>query len=268
MKEIGIFSTLIEPAAFELIESVLDFIENKYLSRAQVAFVFSNKELGEDRIADTILQKLEERGVNLITFSATKYDSDLRKEAIIEKRKGNMLPLATWREGYGKHVLEMLPQIDFDLLLGDMYIWSKRMCAERRGVNLHPALPNGPKGKWYDVIWQLIRDRASESGVMMHRVSEELDRGPVITYSRFSLRGSDFNNLWQKLPTDEFQLSELIKRESVKRENADFPLHQIIRKHELRREIPLILQTVEALFEGKVIIEGRGVLDKYRRELL
>jgi phosphoribosylglycinamide formyltransferase-1 len=45
-------------------------------------------------------------------------------------------------------------------------------------INLHPAAPGGPTGTWQEVIWQLIEGRAVETGVMMHLVTPELDRGP------------------------------------------------------------------------------------------
>ncbi|GAH59253.1 unnamed protein product, partial [marine sediment metagenome] len=38
-------------------------------------------------------------------------------------------------------------------------------------VNLHPAAPGGPTGTWQEVIWQLIENKAEETGVMMHLVT-------------------------------------------------------------------------------------------------
>ena len=54
-------------------------------------------------------------------------------------------------------------------------------------LNLHPALPGGPKGMWQQVIWELLEDEADETGAMIHLATAQLDRGPVVSTFRFSL---------------------------------------------------------------------------------
>jgi hypothetical protein len=74
------------------------------------------------------------------------------------------------------------------------------MCLRYNMINLHPAAPGGPAGTWQEVIWQLIRTGAHKTGVMMHLVTPELDRGPVVTYCIFSIRGSTpFDGYWQEI---------------------------------------------------------------------
>ena len=60
-------------------------------------------------------------------------------------------------------------------------------------INLHPAAPNGPDGTWQEVIWKLIEQRADHSGVKIHLVTEELDRGPTIAYCRYPIHSPAFD---------------------------------------------------------------------------
>ncbi len=64
-------------------------------------------------------------------------------------------------------------------------------CSSSAGplINLHGAAPDGPIGVWQDVVWKLIEQKAAESGVLIFLADGNLDRGPVITYCRYSLRG-------------------------------------------------------------------------------
>jgi folate-dependent phosphoribosylglycinamide formyltransferase PurN len=55
-------------------------------------------------------------------------------------------------------------------------------CHKYDMINLHPALPGDPTGSWQDVIWALIKDKAAIARAMMHLITPELDRGPVISH--------------------------------------------------------------------------------------
>ena len=79
-----------------------------------------------------------------------------------------------------------------------MLIVSPDLCRDFPMINLHPAAPNGPDGTWQDVIWQLIEQRATHSGVKIHLVTEELDQGPTIAYCRYPIHGKAFDDLWQE----------------------------------------------------------------------
>lgn len=259
---IGIFSTFIEAAALDLVRAVQRAVSTGEIPNTQIVFIFSNRELGENNVTDEILKNLGKEETPLITFSATKFDPQIRKEARIKERQGDSSLIADWRNRFGMEILRRITQTDIDLLLGDMYIWGESLGGQRNGVNLHPALPDGPKGKWYNVIWHLIATRSKETGVMMHKVTRELDRGPTVTFCRFPIEGPHFDPLWQKLPTDQQELSELIKQEITKREMSDHPLHREIRRRGLAREFPLIIQTVKAFAEGQIRLEGESVLNQ------
>ena len=161
-----------------------------------------------------------------------------------------------WRNRYGEKVQDRLPESDVDLLLGDMWIWGDEMASERNAYNLHPALPGGPKGEWYQVIWDLIEKDEEKTGVMIHKVIPELDEGPAVSYAQFPIRGSKFDYFWTFLPSDPDQRQNLIDQERSLRGKTRHPLHKEIRSEGFAREIPLVIQTTKALAEGKGGIEG------------
>jgi folate-dependent phosphoribosylglycinamide formyltransferase PurN len=123
-------------------------------------------------------------------------------------------------------------------------------------INLHPATPGGPKGSWQQVIWKLIEDNATESGVMMHLVTPELDRGPVITYCTFPIRGESFDSYWREIGSR--SVAEIQKEQGES--NA---LFKTIRKYGLAREFPLIVSTLRAFSQGEVRIEAGRIFDRY-----
>ena len=88
---------------------------------------------------------------------------------------------------------------DIIVLAGYMLVVGEEICEIHDMINLHPAAPNGPAGTWQEVIWLLIHKRAQESGNMMHLVTQELDKGPPITYCTFPVRGPAFDPLWQEM---------------------------------------------------------------------
>lgn len=263
--KIGIFSTFIEPAALELVRTVRDAVRTGEIPNTEISFIFSNREIGDNPTTDNILHALDIKTVPLVSFSAARFKPDMRKRA---RQQENVSLIKEWRNQFGKEILKRLPQTDIDLLLGDMYIWGDNLCAERNGINLHPALPNGPKGEWYKVIWQLIQDGAKETGVMMHKVTPELDRGPAVTFCRFPIRGYQFDDLWNQLPKDQEELSRDIRQGLLEKEKTQRPLHRKIRKHGLTREFPLIIQTAKSFAEGRIRIQGDAILDSSGNPLL
>jgi phosphoribosylglycinamide formyltransferase-1 len=141
-----------------------------------------------------------------------------------------------------------------------MLIVSPEMCRRYTMINLHPAKPGGPKGMWQEVIWQLIENRASETGVMMHLVTEELDEGPPITYCTFPIRGGNFAPLWDDL---ENKLAKESMAHIIQEEGEENSLFMEIRRQGVRREIPLIIFTLKALGEGRLrVTEGKVINEK------
>ena len=149
---------------------------------------------------------------------------------------------------------------DIGVLAGYMLVFTGEMCNRYPLLNLHPALPGGPVGTWQEVIWQLIEARAEHTGAMMHLATEVLDQGPPATFFSFSLRGPVFDPLWAAV--EGRSVREL--REQEGEENA---LFQAIRRYEAARELPLVVETLKALADGRLRIEGQRVLDSAGREL-
>ena len=121
-------------------------------------------------------------------------------------------------------------------------------------INLHPAAPGGPAGTWQEVVWQLIESETNETGVMMHLVTPELDKGPVVSYCTFSIIGHMFDEYRQQLKGQDINGIKIRQGESN-------PLFRLIRQHGLKREFPLILATMKAFSQGNVKITDCKVID-------
>jgi len=209
---------------------------------ARIAFVFCNREQGQDPQTDLFLEQVRSYGIPLLTLSSRRFREGLDPERRPE-----------WRLHYDREVMRRLEAhpVDLVVLAGYMLIVGPEMCHRYTMVNLHPALPGGPKGTWREVIWQLIQERAERTGAMMHLVTPELDEGPPVTYCGFSLRGEPFERHWDRLEREGLEAIRAAEGEG-------FELFKLIREHELKREFPLIVRTVKAFAEGRVRVnEGR-----------
>ncbi|MCU4138022.1 MAG: Folate-dependent phosphoribosylglycinamide formyltransferase PurN [Thermodesulfobacteria bacterium] len=185
-------------------------------------------------------------GLKVISFSALKFKPELRQK-----------DRNSWRKLYHDEVLKRLDEeIDFGVLAGYMWIVSTKFCNTLKLINLHPALPGGPKGSWQQVVWQLISARSTETGAMMHLVTPDLDEGPPITFFRFSLRTPEFLPLWEETEKKllKYHLSGLQKLEGEKNK-----LFQKIREEEVKRELPLIVYTLKYLGEEKIILGSENL---------
>ncbi len=245
-KKIGWFTTARDQAAIDLLKIVYSEIRSGFLP-LKIAYVFVSKDPDEGIFAEKLIKLAkEEMGLKVICFSALKFESELRK------KDKNL-----WRELYHDEVLKRLDEeIDFGVLAGYMWIVSFRFCQALKLINLHPALPGGPKGSWQEVIWQLISARAHETGAMMHLVTPELDEGPPISFFRFSLRTPEFLPIWENTEKKllKYHLTGLKNLEGEKNE-----LFKKIREAEVIRELPLIVYTLKYLGEEKIIF-GSGNL--------
>ncbi len=249
MYQIGWFSTGRDKAARELLQVAQRSIERGDI-KAEIAFVFCDRELGESKESDLFRKLVEEYCIPLVTFSYQQFKA--REGTACSQQQGG---LPQWRLDYDQAVMSRLQAFHPDLcvLAGYMLIVGGEMCRKYNMINLHPAAPGGPKGTWQEVIWQLIDNRARETGVMMHLVTPELDEGPPVTYCIFPIRGEPFDRYWQeweKLPS--------ITAQSCA--EAD-PLFKLIREYELSREFPLIVSTLRAFSQGKVRIAAGKVVD-------
>jgi folate-dependent phosphoribosylglycinamide formyltransferase PurN len=210
--------------------------------KAQIEFFFCSRDSGEAEATDLTLQLVREYEIPLVTCSYRKFKAE---RGIAKPDVPG--PLPDWRLEYDREVMKRLKEFRPDLcvLAGYMLIVGPELCRKYDMINLHPADPNGPKGTWQEVIWQLIATASRETGAMMHLVTPELDRGPVVTYCKFSIRGAAFDKYW-----------EAIKGRSIEQiqgeEGENNPLFKAIREHGYAREIPLINTTIKAFGESMV----------------
>ena len=247
MYQLGWFSTGRDKAARDLLKVVNSSIKQGELE-AEIAFVFSNREPGESKESDLFLKLVENYQIPLIYFSYQKF-----KVGKVTSSQEGALPL--WRFDYDRQVMNRLQGFHPDLcvLAGYMLIVGKEMCQRYNMINLHPAAPGGPKGTWQEVVWQLIDSKARETGVMMHLVTPELDKGPPVTYCTFPVRGKPFDKYWVEV--EGHHLGE------IKKQGENNPLFKLVRKHGLAREFPLIISTLKAFSQGKVKIMNGKVVD-------
>lgn len=250
MLSIGWFSTGRGAGSQGLLRFVQDRIFQGKLD-ARIQFVFSNRAPGEAEGSDQFFRLVHEYGLPLYTVSSAEFR---------RSRKG---PFAQHREEYDAQVMDLLYgcQPDICVLAGYMLIAGRAMCRKYPLLNLHPALPDGPIGTWQEVIWKLMEERATHTGAMMHLATEEVDRGPVVSYCTVPITGSDFEQYWQALERqdlDEIKASQ----------GEDFPLFQQIRQAEYRREPYLVFETLRAVADGRARIRDGQVLDALGQPLV
>ena len=136
---------------------------------------------------------------------------------------------------------------DVAIMVGYMQIASAALNSALRVLNLHPAPPLGPVGKWQEVIWSLISVRARTAGAMLHIVTDKLDRGPVVSYYTISLEDAEFKRLWSEFDA-KAQYKSLFQ--IVQEEGEQEPLLMAIRARQFAREAPFIIETLRRLQDG------------------
>jgi phosphoribosylglycinamide formyltransferase-1 len=225
---IGWFSTGRDEAARQLLQAVQDKSHRGDID-GKINFVFSNREPGEANESDLFFELVRSYDIPLVCLSHKKFKTTEEEEE--------------WRIKYDKEVNKQIEPFAPDLcvLAGYMLIVSKELCQKYDMINLHPAPPGGPTGTWQEVILTLIQNEADTAGAMIHLATPELDRGPVVSYCLFSIKGEPFAEYWRRGDKD--------------------MLFRLIRQHELAREFPLIIFTLQALSRGEVGIKDRRVID-------
>jgi phosphoribosylglycinamide formyltransferase 1 len=247
---IGWFATGLGTGSRALLSAAQAAIDRGEL-RAEIPFLFCNREPGEHENSDLLLAMATQYGIPTVTLSDRRFRRRVGGEVA---RAGQ--PLPPWRLEYDREVMDLISPFGTDLgmLAGYMLIFGREACDPYNFLNLHPAAPGGPIGTWQRVIWQLIDQRAAESGVLINRAIPEVDEGPVVAYCRYALRGPGFDPLWDAIG----RRSTEDLREAV---GEDLPLFQAIRGRGVRFEIPLMVQTLIALADGRVrMVDGMPVI--------
>jgi phosphoribosylglycinamide formyltransferase-1 len=250
----GWFSSGRDQAAIDLFNTVADRIADGFIP-GRLAYVFCDRTPGETEASDRFLAAVKARGVPRVTHSSGKL-RDLIKERVPE--------LEAFREAFDAEVMALLKgyAADVVVLAGYMLIASPRLCRAFLCLNLHPAVPGGPKGTWQQVMWQLMESGIMEAGGMMHLATPELDEGPPVTYFHLPLTGPEFEPFWADFIR---KRRKLTLAEIQAREGEAEPLFARIRGAQLRREFPLILLTLKYLAEDRLKLSRDGVHAAGRR---
>lgn len=255
--QLGWFSTGRGKGSRGLLKAVHDSIESGE-TEAEIAFAFCSRERGETEPTDIFLRMVEDYRIPLVTFSYQKYRAKVGGSS---GGSGEVWP--SWRLDYDREVMARLRDFKPDLcvLAGYMLIVGPEMCQKYDMINLHPAAPGGPAGTWQEVIWKLIDTGAEATGAMMHLVTPELDKGPVVTYCTFSIRGAPFDRNWSEIKGK--SVAQIKQQEGE--ENA---LFRLIRQHGMVRELLLIITTIQSFSQGRVkITPGKQVIDAQGRQI-
>jgi phosphoribosylglycinamide formyltransferase-1 len=246
---LGWFTTARGTGSAALYDAVASAIARGALD-ARFAFVFCNRDPGEDDATDSFLERVRADAVPLVTRSSVGFR---RAAGGARSRAGE--PLPPWRTEYDRAVDDALAPYPFDLgvLAGYMLIFEREFVERHALLNLHPALPNGPTGTWREVIRQLIKARADESGVMLHRAIPEVDMGPVVAYCRYSLRTADLQSAWGAAEATIDALDDAALERT--------PLFAAIRAAGIVRESPLLVATLAEFTSGRLHAEHGQLLD-------
>jgi folate-dependent phosphoribosylglycinamide formyltransferase PurN len=224
------------------LEYVLNAIDNGL--PLEIAVLFVNRDHGEAAPTDRLIALGEGRGVPVETLSSVRF----RKERGGERSKpGEALP--AWRHEFDAEVARRIESHGFQLgvMFGYMLIATPELHLRHPFINDHPALPDGPTGTWQQVVVELIRTRASESGCLMHMVTEDLDRGPVVSFCRYSIADACEARAWKEVAAME--------------DPAATPLFAEIRRRGVARERPLLVKTLKAIGEGHLDLPPPQPLD-------
>lgn len=235
------------PGSFGALEYVLRAIERGL--PVEIAAVFVNRAPGEAEATDRLMDMVRAHNIPLETLSSVAF----------RKARGGKLskpgePLPAWRTEYDHEVVALLRKHTFDLgvMFGYMLIATEPLYSTFTFLNDHPALPEGPVGTYQEVIADLIRERVTESGCLMNVVTGDLDRGPVVTFCRYSILDQGNRVLW-KFEYPEHELTAPTREK--------LPLFQDIRAKGVTRERPFLVATLRALASGSIPIPPAEPVD-------
>lgn len=235
------------PGSYGAFEYTLRAIEEGL--PVQIAVVVVNRARGEAEATDRLIALAEEHGVPVEAHSSVQFR---------EERGGRISkpgePLQPWRREFDELLAERLTAYDFDLgvMFGYMLITTEPLFARFTLINDHPALPDGPVGTYQEVIRELMATDAPESGCMMNVVTGDVDRGPAISYCRYSIKDEGIDPLWE-----EFRSAEAPGA-------TDYdatPLFAEIRQRGVVRERPFLVETLRSIAEGRLSVPPAEPVD-------
>jgi phosphoribosylglycinamide formyltransferase-1 len=242
---IGWLSTGRGPGSRRLLESTVTAIRHGDLG-ASIDYVFCTRDPGEAEGSDTFLKLVAEYEIPSLTLSF---------RAFRDAHTAHDARNPDWRRTYNAELLKLLVDrpVDILVLAGFLLILDEEVITAFPTLNLHPAAPGGPVGTWQEVIRTQIAEQATESGAMTQLATPAVDRGPVASFCRFPIRGPTLDPLWSSFP----QASEPRSNEEIEAS----PLFAAIRAESVRREVPLLIATLNAVATAEIRLQGGRVID-------
>ncbi len=258
---IGWFSTGRDEAARNLLKTVHDDLRESG-APARIEWIFCHRETGdgpdneEEQQRTLFLALAHDLGISVKTLSHVRFLSEMRQQGLRESRSAeNASPkLEEWRRLYGEQVVKVVGSDDAEIVVmaGYMLIIGDPELKALNLINIHPALPWGPKGTWQEVIHQLIAEEGREQGIMVHLVTKDLDRGPVISYCRFPVRGEGWDDLWDRWKRE-------MTTEASREDRESHPLFKKIRAVGEVRELPLLSGAIREIALGNIVIKDKQI---------
>ena len=217
----------------------------------EVAVVFVNRDREEAEPTDRLVAMVEARGIPVEAMSSVRY-----RKSVGGKIGKPGEPLQPWRTDYDRLVVERLAKYEFELgvMFGYMLIATEPLFGRFAFVNDHPALPDGPIGTYQEVIAELMRTQALDSGCMMNLVTGDVDRGPAISYCRFPIRDEANETVWEALSGAKIDGATLDEIMGV-------PLYADIRARGVARERPFLVETLRAVADGTLAVPPPAPVD-------
>ena len=234
---IGWFTTGRGPGSRGLFESIQRQIIQGTLE-AHIEFVFSNRERGESSVTDKLFDVIESHNIPLITLSSDRIYRSIRGSTNQKRLEYDNIVM--------DDLSKFTPQIC--LLAGYMLIVGPAMSDYYTMINLHPSIPGGPSGTWQQVIWETIRTKPDKTGAMIHIVTNDLDKGPPISYFSFPIDQGPLRDSWNEIKN--IPLEHLISNHG-----QSLSIFQRLRYEEYRRESLLIAETIRSITTGEISLK-------------
>ncbi len=237
------------PGSYGALEYTLKAIDGGL--PVEVAVVFVNRDRGEYEATDRLIAMIEARGIPVEADSSVRY-----RKSVGGKIGKAGEPLQPWRYEFDRRVAECLGKYDFDLgvMFGYMLIATEPLFSRFTFINDHPALPDGPIGTYQEVIAELMRTQALDSGCMMNLVTGDVDRGPAISFCRFAIQDELNEPAWNALSGSDIDSATL-------EEVMASPLYSDIRARGVARERPFLVETLRAVADGALQVPPPDPID-------